>query len=68
MKVSDLLKTYRKDHALTQWEMAAKLDINRCLYNQIENGKKSISSRTIQKIAKLLNLKPNYVVEMLKGE
>ena len=68
MKLEDLLIKYRKDHALTQHEVAAKLGINRCLYNQIENGKKAISSRTIQKIAKLLNLKPENIVDMMKGE
>ena len=68
MKLADLLVKYRKDHALTQQEVAAKLGINRCLYNQIEKGKKAISSRTIQKIARLLNLKPENIVDMLKGE
>ena len=68
MKLADLLVKYRKDHALTQYEVAAKLGINRCLYNQIENGKKAISGRTIQKIARLLNLKPENIVDMMKGE
>ena len=68
MKLSELLKKYRKDHALTQEQTAAVIGINRCLYNQIEKGKTDISGRTIQKIAKALNTKPNYIVDMLKGE
>lgn len=68
MKLSDLLKRYRMDHALTQEEMAEKIGINRCLYNQIEKGKTKVSSRTIKKIAKALCLKPGIIVDMLKGE
>lgn len=68
MKLSDLLKRYRMDHALTQEEMAAKIGINRCLYNQIEKGKTKVSNKTIQKVAKALYLKPGYIVDMLKGE
>ena len=68
MKLKDLLKKYRQDHALTQEQAAAVIGINRCLYNQIEKGKTDIGNRTIQKIAKALNIKPNYIVDMLKGE
>lgn len=68
MKLNELLKKYRQDHALTQEQMAEKIGINRCLYNQIENGKQDISSRTIQKIAKALSIKPDYIVDMIKGE
>lgn len=68
MKLKDLLKKYRQDHALTQEQTAAVIGINRCLYNQIEKGKTNIGNRTIQKIAKALNIKPNYIVDMLKGE
>ena len=68
MKLNELLIKYRKDHALTQDQVAAIIGINRCLYNQIEKGKTGISGRTIQKIAKTLNIKPDYIVDMLKGE
>lgn len=68
MKLKDLLRNYRNDHALTQEQAAAVIGINRCLYNQIEKGKTNIGNRTIQKIAKALNIKPNYIVDMLKGE
>ena len=68
MKLNELLRQYRKDHALSQEEMANQIGINRCLYNQIEKGKTSISGRTIKKIANTLNTKPSYIVDMLKGE
>ena len=68
MKLKDLLRNYRTDHALTQEQAATVIGINRCLYNQIEKGKENIGNRTIQKIAKALNIKPNYIVDMLKGE
>ena len=68
MKLKDLLKKYRKDHALTQEQLAKLIGINRCLCNQIEKGKTDIGNSTIQKIAKALNIKPNYIVDMLKGE
>lgn len=68
MELKDLLKKYRNDHALTQSDMAWKVGINRSLYNQIENGKEDIGNRTIQKIAKLLKVAPDNIVELLKGE
>lgn len=68
MELKDLLKKYRCDHALTQNDIAWKIGINRSLYNQIENGKKDIGSRTIQKIAKVLKITPDNVVDLLKGE
>ena len=68
MKLENLLKQYRKDHALTQEEMAEKIGINRCLYNQIEKGKTKVRSKTIEKVAKALYLKPGNIVDMLKGE
>ena len=68
MKLGELLKKYRNDSALTQSQMAFKIGINRCLYSQLENGKKDISNGTIQKIAKVLKLQPSSVVDLLKGE
>lgn len=67
VKLKDLLKKYRTDHALTQEELAQRIGINRCLYSQIENGKRNIGSKTKQKIAKLLNIAPEYIVEMLNN-
>ena len=68
MRLHELLKQYRKDQALTQEQMAYKIGINRCLYNQIEKGKKDIGVSTIQKIAKVLKMNPTQVTEMIKGE
>lgn len=70
MKVNlgKLLKKYRNDQALTQQQMAVKIGINRCLYTQIENGKKNISNTTIQKIAYVLKMNPSSIVDLLKGE
>lgn len=68
MRLETLLKNYRKDHALTQDQLANIIGINRCLYCQIENGKTDIGNSTIQKIAKSLKIAPNYIVDLLKGE
>lgn len=68
MKLKDLLRRYRMDHALTQEQIAKLIGINRCLYNQIENGKTDISNRTIQKIAKVLKITPDTIVDLIKGE
>ena len=68
MKLHELLKKYRKDQALTQEQMAYRIGINRCLYNQIENGKTDIGVTTIQKIAKVLKIDPSRITEILKGE
>lgn len=68
MKLHELLKKYRKDQALTQEQMAYKIGINRCLYNQMENGKKDIGLSTIQKVAKILKVDPSMITEILKGE
>ena len=68
MRLETLLKNYRKDHALTQDQMATIIGINRSLYCSIENGKTDIGSSTIQKIAKSLKIAPNHIVDLLKGE
>lgn len=68
IELGELLKKYRNDQALTQQQMAARIGINRCLYTQIENGKKNISNTTIQKIAYVLKMNPSSIVDLLKGE
>lgn len=68
MELAELLRKRRADQALTQEQMAFRVGINRSLYTQIENGKKDISNKTIQKLAKTLKVEPSAIVEMIKGE
>lgn len=66
MKLNEILTKWRNSQALTQSQMAEKIGINRCLYCQIENGKTDIGNRTIQKIAKVLHISNEQVVELIK--
>lgn len=66
MKLNELLIKWRNNQALTQEQMAFRIGINRCLYCQIENGKTDFGKSTIQKIAKLLKITNEQVVELIK--
>lgn len=53
---------------LTETEMAQRIGISRPYYSQIENGKvKSLSARTIKKIANAVNKEPKEIYENLQS-
>lgn len=59
------LKEYRLDHNLTQRDMANKLGITNSYYNALENNKVKPGIATINKISKLLKVKPKFIREVL---
>lgn len=63
--LEDYLKTYRIKNNLTQKQMAEKLNSSQGYYSHLETGKKKPGMSMINRIAKLLNLKPSSIVKML---
>ena len=57
MKISKRLKQYRLDHNLTQAKMCSELGLSIKTYNDLEAGKTNVNTITVDKIAKLNNLK-----------
>lgn len=55
-KISEKLKTYRLEHNLTQFDMAKELHVSVTTYNHLENGHNSVNTKTVDKIATLLNI------------
>ena len=55
-KISERLKKYRLDHNLTQHEMAKVLGVSVPTYNLLENGKSSVNTGTVDKIAQILEI------------
>ena len=51
------VKQYRKKNKLTQEELSEKTGLDRTYISYIENGKKSISLKNIEKIALALNIR-----------
>lgn len=56
--LSKNLRTYRNNLGLSQMDLAAKAGIATNFLNDIENGKKWISSATLAKISTALDIEP----------
>ncbi len=56
MKISEKLKQYRLNHNLTQFDMAKELHVSVTTYNHLENGHNTVNTKTVAKIAKLLEI------------
>ncbi len=61
--VGKAIRNARKQHHLTQQDVADKLGIKRSLYSQYERGACSISMKTWWTLAELLGLDPVSVAE-----
>lgn len=55
------LKIIRKELGLTQAELAIKAGLSRFTVNQIENGKKEITSSTIKALVKATGVPANKI-------
>ena len=64
--LADILRQYRRQHALFQKEIAASLGISREHYAQIEGGNVSPSLKLLQRISEKLEL--NIVVVLDRGK
>lgn len=51
----------REDNHLSQEKFAEKLGLSRNFINQVENGKKNISDRTVSDICRLFNINENWI-------
>lgn len=59
---SKRLKELRNEAGLTQKEVATKLNISQPTYVQWESGRRSPSSETLEKFAKLFNVSTDYLL------
>lgn len=62
MKFGDRLRILRKQHDLTQEQVAKKLDIVRSTYAYYETGKTSPDFDTVVKLARLFNVTTDYLL------
>lgn len=61
MNIGDNLKRIRKDKGINQTEFARDLNISQSYLSDLENGRKNISMKTVQQIAKTLNVSVGYL-------
>lgn len=55
-KIGEKLKKIRISQGKTQEQIAFDSKIDYSFYNQVENGKRNVSVRTLAKIARVLNV------------
>lgn len=55
-KISERLKYYRLMNNLNQYQMANRLHVSVTTYNHLENGYTNVYPKTVEKIAKLLEI------------
>ncbi len=68
MELSERLKWYRKEHNLTQQELADLLHTSQSAVHLYENSLRTPSVSTVNIIAKVLDLNPFEIFEMICGE
>ena len=66
--IGSAIREARKQHKMTQQEVADRLGIKRSLYSQYERGACSITLKTWIELARLLDLDMNIVMEALDYE
>ncbi len=64
----EYLLTLRKARNLTQQQLAKKLDISPCYYNQIEKGErqKNMDISIVSKLSTIFNVSVNQIIEFEK--
>ena len=60
---NEKLKELRKNLSLTQSDMAKKLNITSVAYGDYERGKSEPDIETLKKIASILNVSVDYLIE-----
>ena len=60
--LKDRLKTIRLEKGLTMVQVAEKLGVYYPVYSQWERGKRTTKEDTIQRLAKALDVSPDYLV------
>ena len=68
MAFGNVIKKYRKKIGLSQEKFALKISMDRTYYASVENGKRNISLKNIEKIAKGLNLSISKIFIEIENE
>ena len=72
MDLNELLKVYREEHGLSLREFAKRSGLSPAAITYLENGKNgkpvSPNSKTLEALAKAMNMLPNELVACLSGE
>lgn len=63
--LGEYLKRYRLSRNLKQKEMASLLDMHQCEYSLLENGKLKLGIERINRVAKLLDVEPSFVRNLM---
>jgi transcriptional regulator with XRE-family HTH domain len=61
-KLGDNVKKLRQESRLSQSELAAELAVDKSYISNIENGKKNPTLKTIEKIAQVLGVSPDKLI------
>ncbi|HFQ1319763.1 helix-turn-helix domain-containing protein [Staphylococcus borealis] len=61
MNIGDNIKKIRKEKKITQSELASSLKISQSYLSDLENNRKNLGIKTIEKIAKKLNVSVAYL-------
>lgn len=64
MNIGDKIKAKRREGGLTQSELADKVGISRNYISDLENGRYIPSVKTLSKIASVLGIDLNFLIEM----
>ena len=54
----------RRDKGLTQAELAEKTELQRTHISRIENGQKDLNLSTLYRLAKELEVRPSYLIDV----
>lgn len=68
MAFGNVIKKYRKKLGLSQEKFALKISMDRTYYASVENGKRNISLKNIEKIAKGLNVSISKIFAEIENE
>lgn len=68
MAFGNVIKKYRKKLGLSQEKFALKISMDRIYYASVENGKRNISLKNIEKIAKGLNVSISKIFVEIENE
>lgn len=62
MNIGDNIKKIRKEKKLSQSELAASLEISQSYLSDLENNRKNLGIKTVEKIAKKLEVTTSYLM------
>ena len=62
------VKVARKRLGITQCELGARLNVSTVTVNRWENGKRSPTLATLEKLALLMGIKPSELLEMAESD